>query len=209
MSTWQRDRWEHQIDDPEDLVPIREEWEYQDDDDDGCREIAYTPGDYAHQQVWLGEERDQSDLAYISAAKAYERTQEDITELRRLPYEQYLRTPHWITTRRRAMLRAGRRCQRCESGYRLEVHHLTYLRRGCEAEGDLLVLCAACHEAEHANPDNAEPEGFRDFARYAHVLSESFGGALRQDYAGMRDCQNCGMLVVGRNRACSRCGRAP
>lgn len=67
-----------------------------------------------------------------------------------MPYAEYLRTPHWQGRRRRAQLRAGGMCQQCYADdRRLEVHHLTYDRRGQERESDLIVLCAACHAAEH------------------------------------------------------------
>jgi predicted HNH restriction endonuclease len=31
----------------------------------------------------------------------------------------------------------------------LQVHHLTYARKGCEQLVDLQVLCADCHKGEH------------------------------------------------------------
>jgi hypothetical protein len=71
-------------------------------------------------------------------------------ELARLPYHEYLRTPHWRNTRIRALQRAGYQCKRCETrGQRLEVHHLTYDRLGRERESDLTVLCEPCHAREH------------------------------------------------------------
>src|SRR5580700_10729711 len=62
----------------------------------------------------------------------------EILALRRLPYREYLLTTHWRQTRRRALSRADGRCQSCrkEAG-RLEVHHRTYARLGCEADADL------------------------------------------------------------------------
>jgi hypothetical protein len=151
MSNRQRQYWEHQSDDVEEfLSPVREEWEYQDDEDDGCRDIAYTAGDWAHQQQWAEDEP--SSLAYTSATKAYARTWDDSAELRQLPYPQYLLSRHWKITRQRALLRAGRQCHRCCSSYRLEVHHLTYENLGRELEDDLVVLCANCHADAHGLP---------------------------------------------------------
>jgi len=73
-------------------------------------------------------------------------------------YYNYLASPHWRLTRRRAIQRAGHRCQECggywtrERPLRLEVHHLTYARVGKERPGDLAVLCEACHEQAHGVP---------------------------------------------------------
>jgi chromosomal replication initiation ATPase DnaA len=72
-----------------------------------------------------------------------------ITELRTMPYDQYLLTPEWQERRKQALLRAQYRCQVCNSTERLHVHHRTYERRGAEEAGDLTVLCRDCHELYH------------------------------------------------------------
>ncbi len=64
-------------------------------------------------------------------------------------YDEYLLSAHWIKTRRRAIGLAGGRCAWCPSRRRLNVHHLTYRRIGCERDDDLLVLCRCCHEKVH------------------------------------------------------------
>lgn len=68
-------------------------------------------------------------------------------------YQQYLHSPYWRAIRRRALIVAAWRCQRCGRGQRddvrLEVHHLTYDRLGCEQPEDLEALCDDCHGAEH------------------------------------------------------------
>lgn len=74
---------------------------------------------------------------------------EHVTLLRTMPYRDYLKTPHWKATRQRALERADRRCQLCNSTDHLEVHHRTYERRGCERADDLTVLCARCHSKFH------------------------------------------------------------
>lgn len=73
--------------------------------------------------------------------------------LHTMPYADYLRTPEWAEQRRRARLRAGDRCQTCDSPDNLDVHHRTYDRRGYEEPGDLIVLCSACHTAVHLVAD--------------------------------------------------------
>lgn len=78
----------------------------------------------------------------------YERdTQQDRATM---PYREYLETPWWQELRRSKVRAAGFRCEWCGGGRRrLDVHHLTYERRGYELWEDLIVLCRACHEAEH------------------------------------------------------------
>lgn len=71
------------------------------------------------------------------------------TVLREMPYEEYLKTRHWSSMRRRALVRACNRCQVCNSPYHLHVHHRTYVRLGEELMSDLTVLCATCHKRHH------------------------------------------------------------
>lgn len=68
---------------------------------------------------------------------------------RNMPYTDYLQTAHWQDKRAAAIRRAGNRCQFCGATGRLDVHHNTYDRLGCEADGDLVALCRACHRAVH------------------------------------------------------------
>jgi hypothetical protein len=68
-----------------------------------------------------------------------------------MPYQKYLLTRGWAKKRRQALKRAGRRCQVCNAGSGLDVHHRTYERRGAELPGDLTVLCRACHDVFHKN----------------------------------------------------------
>ena len=71
-------------------------------------------------------------------------------KLRSLPYSEYLKTDHWQATRARALQRDGYQCRICASGKSLEVHHLTYERRGEERAIDLITLCERCHAAQHS-----------------------------------------------------------
>jgi hypothetical protein len=75
---------------------------------------------------------------------------ERLTELREMPYREYLRTPEWRRTRAAALLRAGHSCSLDVTHTKgLEVHHRTYERLGEELETDLLVLCRDCHRSHH------------------------------------------------------------
>jgi len=81
---------------------------------------------------------------------------EDPDELLRMPYWQYLKTRHWDLVRRRALAVAEGKCFYCGITEHLDVHHLTYRRRGCELDEDLMVLCRTCHDAEHEAQDEVE-----------------------------------------------------
>lgn len=70
-------------------------------------------------------------------------------QLREMPYNEYLRTKEWREKRMRVLLRDGYRCTKCGSSEQLNVHHLTYERRGAERYADLTTLCRRCHRKEH------------------------------------------------------------
>jgi hypothetical protein len=68
---------------------------------------------------------------------------------RLLAYTDYLRTQHWSIVRAKAVKRAGHKCENCGSGFRLNVHHLTYEHLWYEYPDDLRVLCETCHAITH------------------------------------------------------------
>jgi hypothetical protein len=70
--------------------------------------------------------------------------------LQRMPYSEYLLTPHWQYVRARALERSDNHCQLCGESSGLQVHHNTYIRRGEERDADLIVLCGECHGHFHA-----------------------------------------------------------
>lgn len=73
----------------------------------------------------------------------------ELARLRSMPYPEYLDTRHWQRTRLVALRNASYRCEACGAPRHLDVHHLTYIRRGAELPEDLRVLCRDCHEKEH------------------------------------------------------------
>lgn len=75
---------------------------------------------------------------------------ERLAALRSMPYSDYLQTPEWRLVRECALDAAGRRCQVCNTGDGLEVHHRAYERRGREVLEDVTVLCRECHGQFHA-----------------------------------------------------------
>jgi hypothetical protein len=61
-------------------------------------------------------------------------------------YNEYLQSPHWKETRKRALERSGNHCSVCMSTKNLNVHHNNYERLGEELDTDLTVLCKKCHD---------------------------------------------------------------
>lgn len=62
-------------------------------------------------------------------------------------YHEYLKTEAWAKLRKKAMQRAGFRCQLCNSKSHLQVHHRVYPKiYGTEKLNDLTTLCRDCHE---------------------------------------------------------------
>lgn len=67
-----------------------------------------------------------------------------------MPYYQYLQSTEWQERRKQHLKSSGYRCQICNAyGVRLNVHHRTYERRGCEYYKDLVTLCEDCHNIFH------------------------------------------------------------
>lgn len=69
--------------------------------------------------------------------------------LRQEEYRRYLKTDHWKETRAEALKRGHYKCHDCGSTANLQVHHLTYARRGHERQSDLVVVCDKCHKKRH------------------------------------------------------------
>lgn len=128
-------------------------------DQEECRILACT--------LHFDHEYDADILAPLFSIYADEKTirawfsdegkQRHIAKLRDMPYDEYLKTDHWLHVREAALERDGYRCRLCNSTERLNVHHRTYERRGEELPGDLTTLCQPCHESFHENGKLARP----------------------------------------------------
>jgi 5-methylcytosine-specific restriction endonuclease McrA len=70
-------------------------------------------------------------------------------------YKKHLASNEWKGIRQRLFAERGKKCERCASTDEIEVHHKTYERLGKEEPDDLLILCEACHEKEHAQKASA------------------------------------------------------
>lgn len=80
--------------------------------------------------------------------------------LQNMDYREYLKTDWWRQVRLEVIRAAGKRCQRCSAtGVTLDVHHLTYVRRGAERLEDLQALCRPCHDILQAFP-GSDPREF-------------------------------------------------
>lgn len=64
-------------------------------------------------------------------------------------YQEYIESPQWMARRLRLFKVRGTKCESCQSGQKIRVHHLHYGNLGNEQDDDLQVLCDACHTREH------------------------------------------------------------
>lgn len=85
----------------------------------------------------------------LTASEVDRHVESAIAALRRMPYQEYLRTAHWQRQRAFALDQAQHLCELCGHPERLEVHHRTYERVGFERPEDLIVLCHDCHRDHH------------------------------------------------------------
>jgi hypothetical protein len=74
---------------------------------------------------------------------------EAASDLRSMPYAEYLQSEHWQALRTQAIAHYGDTCVLCDRKP-VQVHHRTYARRGAERLTDLIVLCDDCHDSYHA-----------------------------------------------------------
>ena len=81
--------------------------------------------------------------------KIHKKKPKTLHQKRQQEYRQYLKTPHWKETRAEALRLGHYRCKDCGTTTHLQVHHLTYARRGHERQSDLVVLCNKCHKKRH------------------------------------------------------------
>jgi hypothetical protein len=139
--------------------PERQQWLVWREINKAYRPIVAAPSDWMMPHAW--PELPETDVTFhVRAEQPAVAAREALGRLqgfyRTMPYEQYLDTPHWHRTRYEAIQRADYTCEECHA-YRprmthLEVHHLTYARRGKELPDDLRVLCSDCHAKVHGKP---------------------------------------------------------
>lgn len=64
-------------------------------------------------------------------------------------YLAHIQSPEWRIFRLKIFVQRGRKCERCDSKERLQLHHKTYERLGHELPRDVEILCKICHDMEH------------------------------------------------------------
>ncbi len=72
-----------------------------------------------------------------------------IKHLKAMPYDDYLQTTEWQSTKIKMLQHANHKCQLCSRNMQLHVHHNNYDCIGEETYADLIVLCADCHAKHH------------------------------------------------------------
>ena len=82
--------------------------------------------------------------------KSQRKPKKTVVELKKLPYQDYLRTDHWKELRKKVKQRDVS-CRICNSLKRLNVHHRCYESKGDAIKeiNDLVLLCKDCHELFH------------------------------------------------------------
>jgi len=63
-------------------------------------------------------------------------------------YKIYLKSDWWVYFSSK-IKKERKKCQKCGTDKKLNVHHLTYVNRGSEKDEDVLVLCRFCHKDIH------------------------------------------------------------
>lgn len=96
-----------------------------------------------------------------------------------IAYRQYLESDHWRGLRVEAFKRYGRRCSRCPSKVRLQVHHTRYRHpwESCTTD-DLQILCRSCHEREHGIGVVRQPKHRRRKKRNWARMAENHSAML-------------------------------
>lgn len=64
----------------------------------------------------------------------------------------HLKSAKWKKIKAKLFRLRGRKCERCGSVERIEVHHKHYNNLGRERMRDLEILCRPCHAAHHGKP---------------------------------------------------------
>jgi hypothetical protein len=99
-----------------------------------------------------------------------------ILTMNKLQYKEYLNSEHWVNFRKEVYSKR-KRCQKCCSKVKLNIHHITYDNLGKETHDDVLVLCNVCHFKGHKKPKfikRMREGGLLDFVRTAKKQDTKF-----------------------------------
>lgn len=103
-----------------------------------------------------------------------------VKKMSREEYQEYLKSDHWQSLRKRKLSHSKCRCAICGSTDRLEVHHLQYKNIFDVDLTDLRILCNRCHDLFHelkrSGKINLKPGSHHSlFAQTKHYVQLSRG----------------------------------
>lgn len=78
--------------------------------------------------------------------------------MKKQPYSEYLKSPHWDNLRREVLARANYRCEECgDRNVPLQAHHKFYRQRWEDSiPTDMLAVCVPCHREMHKMKQDAQ-----------------------------------------------------
>jgi 5-methylcytosine-specific restriction endonuclease McrA len=116
-----------------------------------ARELLVESKKKRHRCPECLKEQTEAQMNVFNAIREIRSAQFDrISELKAMPYPEYLKSPHWQTTRKQKLAHAHYSCELCSAtNTRLNVHHKHYRTRGHENNRDLIALCEPCHAKFH------------------------------------------------------------
>jgi hypothetical protein len=86
---------------------------------------------------------------FEAAVKWHKGTDKERLDWARKLGKAYYLTEQWRTIRDFKIAKVENKCEKCGHNSRLQVHHLRYIRLGCENVSDLVVYCRHCHMEAH------------------------------------------------------------
>lgn len=114
------------------------------------------------------------DLSFDEKVELIRNKKREITERNKIQskvrYQEYLKSAVWDKKRKAVLKRANYTCEGCgEKNNSLEVHHLTYERKGMELLTDLVAYCSICHQFAHGNTNT---DTIVDWHMYLHSYTD-------------------------------------
>jgi len=107
------------------------------------------------------------DMDFSEAAKLIRETRKQIINDNTSRYSEYLKSDAWKTKRKLVLKRANYTCEGCGlEKTSLDVHHLTYERKGCELLTDLVAYCKKCHSLAHGDYEKQIDISWREYLTY-------------------------------------------
>lgn len=91
-------------------------------------------------------------LAWLQTMNEY--TLDQRQALKKMSFQEFLKTNFWFYVRRLALEATKFRCSECDSSRDPRVYHLTFKHKGFEDQHleDLVVLCQRCYGKRHGQP---------------------------------------------------------